>query len=205
MTQFLPKRDEINPIWIAKWGESFGSAELAHQLASNDRIFDRLLIRMLEAFGIDTDAEIKPEDAWAATAYGADRERLSRICGMVIHGHYLKTCITRESFEVISSVFSVEDMKIAVSLHHLHPDRSNFSADPENIEKLIVRCGKACIHAWKSGLEEQIGMRVYLMEKDEEREEEIHSTVSTDLARKIVTAVSIALNNETEETSPIAA
>lgn len=205
MSKFLPNRDEINPHWFTKWGETFGSAELAFQLANNDRIFDRMRNRMMQAFGIKIDAEMKQEDVWAAKAYGADRQRLATICGLVVHGEYLKKCTSKESFETLSNVFSLEDMKIAVSLHHLHPQESEFSSDISNIGTLIQRSGKSCINVWKAGLEQEIGMRVYLMENDDEHDEEISSTVGTGLANKIITAVSIALNNEKEETAPIAA
>lgn len=196
MNQFLPSRDEINPSWFERWGETFDAPQLALQMMSNDRLFASMRSRMFTAFGIDPNAEIKPEDTASAQAYGLDRERLARICGMVIHGDFLRTRTSRSDFQIISEVFSIEDLKIAVSLNHLHPKQSDFAADMTKIETLIVRCGKACIHSWKISLDEQIGMRVYLMETNEEQEEEISHTIESALARDIVIAVSTALLNE---------
>jgi len=198
MGQFLPSRDMINPRWFDRWGETFGSAELSRYMMLNERIFDRCRDRMLTAFGIDLRADISQEDIWAAQAYGEDHRRLARICGMVIHGEFLRTCVSRTDFEAISNVFTNDDLRIAVSLPHLHPPRSEFSADISKIETLIERCGKACIHAWKSGLGEEAGMRVYLMESDEELEDEITHTIDVQQANSIVTAVSIAILNETK-------
>ncbi len=205
MTQFLPNRDEINPRWFSRWGETFGSAELALQMTGNDRIFERMRGRMLEAFGINLKAELKQEDVWAAQAYGTDRNRLARICGMVIHGEFLRTCISKEDFNTIANVFSLEDLKTAVSLNHLHPKQSDFTTDASKIATLIERSGKSCIHAWKSSLEEEIGMRVYLMESDGELEEEITNSIDVGLANSIITAVSIALMNESNESPAVAA
>lgn len=196
MNKFLPSRDEINPSWFERWGETFDAPQLALQMMSNDRLFASVSNRMFTAFGIDTNANIKSEDIISAQAYGIDRERLARICGMVIHGDFLRTRTSREEFEIISEVFSIEDLKIAVSLKHLHPEQSDFTADLAKIETLIVRCGIACIHSWKTSLDEQIGMRVYLMETNEEREEEISYTIASAQAREIVIAVSTALLNE---------
>lgn len=205
MGRFLPTRDMINQRWFDRWGETFGTAELSHYMMSNERIFERCRDRMLTAFGIDLKADIKQEDVWAAKAYGENRTRLARICGMVIHGEYLRSCISKEDYATISSVFSVEDLKIAVSLNHLHPPRSEFVADVSKIETLIERSGNACIHAWKSGLDKEIGMRVYLMESDEELEAEVTHTMKTAQANAIMTAVSLSLlnehNNENSETS----
>ncbi len=196
MSKFLPSRDEINQSWFERWGETFDAPQLALQMMSNDRLFDALRNRMFSSFGIDPNANMRPDDVVSAQAYGFDRERLARICGMVIHGEFLRTRISKSDFERISEVFSVEDLKIAVSLNHLHPEQSDFTADMSKIETLIVRCGKACIHSWKASLDEQIGMRVYLMETNEEREEEISNTISNAKARDIVVAVSTALLNE---------
>jgi len=196
MSNFLPNRDEINPRWFERWGETFGSPQLALELIHNDRLFEATRNRMFATFGIDLMANIKPEDETAAKAYGADRERLTRICGMIIHGDFLRTCVSKSDFEIISEVFSLEDLKIAVSLNHLHPEQSEFTADMTKIATLIERCGKACVHSWKAGLDEQIGMRIYLMETDEEQEEEISHTIESKLARNIVIAVSMALMNE---------
>lgn len=196
MEKFLPNRDEINPSWFERWGEAFDAPQLALQMMSNDRLFSSLRNRMFTAFGIDLNASMKPEDIVSAQAYGDDKDRLARICGMVIHGDFLRTRISKADFERISEVFSIEDLKIAVSLNHLHPKQSHFTADMDKIETLIVRCGKACIHSWKTSLDEQIGMRVYLMETNEEREEEISNTIESAMAREIVIAVSTAILNE---------
>lgn len=196
MEKFLPNRDEINPSWFERWGEAFDAPQLALQMMSNDRLFSSLRNRMFTAFGIDLNASMKPEDIVSAQAYGDDKDRLARICGMVIHGDFLRTRISKADFERISQVFSIEDLKIAVSLNHLHPKQSHFTADMDKIETLIVRCGKACIHSWKTSLDEQIGMRVYLMETNEEREEEISNTIESAMAREIVIAVSTAILNE---------
>ncbi len=196
MNKFLPSRDEINPSWFERWGETFDAPQLALQMMSNDRLFEAMRNRMFSTFGIDPNVNIKPEDIVSAQAYGIDRDRLARICGMVIHGDFLRTRTSRSDFEIISQVFSIEDLKIAVSLNHLHPKQSDFTPDMEKIETLIVRCGKACIHSWKTSLDEQIGMRVYLMETNEEQEEEISYTIESAMARDIVIAVSTALLNE---------
>lgn len=196
MNNYLPNRDEINPNWFERWGETFDSPELAMEMMSNDRIFKAARNRMFEAFGMDVHAKIKPEDVKSAEAYGAQKERLARICGMVIHGDFLRTRISKSDFEMIANAFSVEDLRIAVSLGHLHPKQSEFAADMSKIETLIERSGKACIHSWKASLDEQIGMRIYLMETTEEQEEEITHTIDTAVARSIVIAVSIALINE---------
>jgi len=196
MPGFLPSRDMINPRWFDRWGETFGTAELSRYMMANERIFERCRDRMLTAFGIDLRADLSQEDIWAVQAYGEDHKRLARICGMVIHGEFLRTCVSKTDFEAISNVFTTEDLRIAVSLHHLHPPRSGFSADISKIETLIDRCGKACVHAWKSGLGEEAGMRVYLMEADEELEDEITHTIDAQQATSIITAVSLAILNE---------
>lgn len=196
MNKFLPGRDEINPSWFERWGETFDAPQLALQMMSNDRLSDAIRNRMFLSFGIDPNANMKQEDIVCAQAYGMDTDRLARICGMVIHGDFLRTRTSRSEFEIISQVFSLEDLKIAVSLNHLHPKQSDFTADMEQIETLIVRCGKACIHSWKTSLDEQIGMRIYLMETNEEREEEISHTIDSAMAREIVIAVSTAMLNE---------
>ena len=113
-----------------------------------------------------------------------------------MHGDFLRTRTSKPEFEIISQAFSIEDLKIAVSLNHLHPKQSEFAADMDKIETLIVRCGKACIHSWKTSLDEQIGMRVYLMETNEEQEEEVTHTIESAKAREIVIAVSTAILNE---------
>lgn len=205
MARYLPNRDEINPRWFDKWGDTFGSPDLALQMVQNDRIFERMRNRMLEAFGIDLTADLSQEDIWAAQAYGADRERLARICGMIIHGEFLRTCVSKDDFNAIASVFSVEDLKMAVSLNHLHPKQSEFTTDASKITTLIDRAGKACIHSWKSGLSEEIGMRVYLMESDPELEEDVKNSIDISLANTIITAVSIALMNENNESPAVAA
>ncbi len=197
MGKYLPYRDEINPSWFERWGETFDSPELALQMMSNDRIFQATRNRMFEAFGMDIKAEIKPEDIASAQAYGAEKDRLARICGMVIHGDFLRTRISKSDFNMIADVFAVEDLKIAISLGALHPKQSEFTADMAKIETLIERSGKACIHSWKTSLDEQIGMRIYLMETNEEQEEEITHTIESSTARAIVIAVSTALLNET--------
>lgn len=197
MNTFLPNRDEINPSWYERWGEKFDSPQLAMQMMHNDRIFTAASNRMFEAFGIQLNAELKPEDIMSAQAYGSQRERLARICGMVIHGDFLRTRISKSDFEIIATAFSLEDLKIAVSLSHLHGKQSNFEADMSKLETLIDHTGKACIHSWKTSLDEQIGMRIYLMETHQEQEEEITHTIETSIARNIVIAVSIALQNET--------
>ena len=197
MNSFLPSRDEINQRWFERWGATFGSPELAYHMISNDRIYEAARKRMFESFGMDLDADIKPEDVTATQVYSSDRIRLARLCGMVIHGNFLRTRISKSDFEIISEVFSLEDLKIAVSLANLHPKQSEFEADMVRISTLIDRCGKACIHSWKAGLDEQIGMRVYLMETDEEQEEEVTHTIENTFAREIVIAVSNALINET--------
>ena len=196
MNKFLPNRDEINPNWFERWGETFEAPQLALQMMSNDRIFVSMRKRMFTAFGIDPNANIKSQDIVSAQAYGIDRDRLARICGMVIHGDFLRTRTSKSDFDIISQAFSIEDLKIAVSLDHLHPKQSDFTADMEQIETLIVRCGKACIHSWKTSLDEQIGMRIYLMETNEEQEEEVSHTIESAMAREIVIAVSTALLNE---------
>ncbi len=197
MNKFLPNRDEINPSWFERWGETFDAPELALMMISNDRVFNTARTRMFEAFGINTNADIKPEDVITGEIYGTQRERLIRICGMVIHGDFLRTRISKSDFEMIAEAFSVDDLKIAVSLGHLHPKQSEFTADMSKIETLIDHCGKACLHSWKTGLDEQIGMRIYLMETTEEQEEEITHSIDAASARAIVIAVSIALKNET--------
>ncbi len=197
MNNYLPDRDEINPRWFERWGETFASPELALQMMANNRIFEAIRNRMFMAFGVDIKADMKPEDITSARIYGAERDRLARICGMVIHGDFLRTRISKSDFEMIANAFSVEDLKIAVSLVNLHPRQSEFTADMNKIETLIERCGKACIHSWKTSLDEQIGMRVYLMETNEEQEEEVTHTIEVNLARAIVIAVSTALLNET--------
>jgi len=196
MNKFLPSRDEINPNWFERWGETFEAPQLALQMMSNDRLFVSMRGRMFTAFGIDPNAKIKPEDIASAQTYGIDRDRLARICGMVMHGDFLRTRTSKSEFEIISQAFSIEDLKIAVSLNHLHPKQSEFAADMDKIETLIVRCGKACIHSWKTSLDEQIGMRVYLMETNEEQEEEVTHTIESAKAREIVIAVSTAILNE---------
>jgi len=196
MNKFLPSRDEINPNWFERWGETFEAPQLALQMMSNDRLFVSMRGRMFTAFGIDPNAKIKPEDIASAQTYGIDRDRLARICGMVMHGDFLRTRTSKPEFEIISQAFSIEDLKIAVSLNHLHPKQSEFAADMDKIETLIVRCGKACIHSWKTSLDEQIGMRVYLMETNEEQEEEVTHTIESAKAREIVIAVSTAILNE---------
>lgn len=196
MMKFLPNRDEINPKWFERWGETFGAPDLALHMMSNDRTFEATRNRMFQTFGINLNAEIKPEDINSAQAYGLDKDRLARICGMVIHGDFLRTRISKSDFEIISQVFSLEDLKIAVSLNHLHPQQSEFTADMSKIATLIERCGKACIHSWKTSLDEQIGMRVYLMETDEEQEEEITHIIEGAQARSIVIAVSSAMLSE---------
>jgi hypothetical protein len=197
MSRFLPKRDEVNPEWFQRWGETFGAPDLALEMMANERVFEASRDRMLTAFGIDLNADLKPEDVMASSAYGNDRDRLSRICGMVMHGNFLRTRTSNSDFQILSGVFPVEDLKIAISLHHLHPQESEFKADMDMISTLIERSGKACIHSWKTTLDEQAGMRIYVMETNEEKEEEIMHSVDAVSARAIVNAVSIALNNET--------
>ncbi len=197
MKKFLPNREELNPAWFERWGETFGAPHLAIDMMSNDRVFEASRDRMFESFGIDLNADLKPEDISSAQAYGLDRDRLCKISGMVIHGTFLRTRISKSDFQIISDVFSLEDLKIAVSLHHLHPQESEFEADMDQIATLIERSGKACIHSWKTSLDEQAGMRIYLMETNEEQEEEITHTIDTEMARSIVIAVGIAMTNET--------
>ena len=197
MGYYLPTRDEINSSWFERWGETFGSPALATKVLSNDRTSQIAQERMFTALGIDTKADIKPEDINAAQAYGADKKRLAHMCGMVIHGEFLRTCISKSDFEILSSVFTIEDLKTAISLSHLHQKQSDFTADMAKIEMLIEHSGKACISSWKTSLDEQIGMRIYLMETNEEQEEEFAHTIESSLARAIVIAVSNTFISET--------
>ena len=61
MNKFLPSRDEINPNWFERWGETFEAPQLALQMMSNDRLFVSMRGRMFTAFGIDPNAKIKPD------------------------------------------------------------------------------------------------------------------------------------------------
>jgi len=194
MSNFLPERDQINPRWFTVWGETFGAPELATQMSGNDRIFIRARERMFSALGIDMTAQQNADDIVSATAYSNDKSRLTRICGMVMHGEFLRGKIQKSDFELIAKIFSFEDLKIAVSLRHLHPDSSEFGSDMSRLSTLIEGAGLACIEAWKAGLDEQMGMRIHLIETDEDLEKEITQSVNAELAYEIVTEVSKKLN-----------
>ena len=196
MNRFLPERSDINPRWFHAWGESFGSSSLAIDMSNNDRIFARVRDRMFQAMGIDINAPLNEYDVLVAHAYATDKVRLARLCGMVFHGELLRNRISKSDFETISKIFDIDDLKLMASLRDLHAEDQTFQADMSKLSMLIERTGAACISSWKAGLDEQMGMRIHLMEADDEIEPEENTIVGTDIAKHIIMAVSQALLEE---------
>ncbi len=194
--QFLPERDQINPRWFHEWGALMGSPQLGESLSQNDRIWGRVRTRMFETLGIDLNARLPENEIIAATAYATERQKLVRLCGLVVYGRLLCTRVAKSDFETLAKQFSVEELQLAVSMHHLHPQVPPFSTDNSRLNTLINRAGEACLSAWKTTLTDQANMRLLLIEQSDETEELVSQNIGPELASQIVDEVSKAMMRE---------
>ncbi|MEO0327126.1 MAG: hypothetical protein AAF217_00870 [Pseudomonadota bacterium] len=190
MNPFLPSFGQVNRHWVQAWGESLGDTELAEKLVSNRRLADRAFNRMLNSFDMDLRATFPQDQIIAATAYAEDREKLVQLCGLTLQGKLLKSQVTKSDFDLIRKLFSIEDLRIAVSLSEFHQTETSFGSDIARLPELVARSGRACVGAWKSALSEQMSMRIQLMDDPNNTDEIIGQSVPVGSACNLVEAVS---------------
>ncbi len=190
MRSFIPEGSQIDSRWYSAWGEQFGIPELAGDMANNPRIADRMTLSVFESMKIDVRSRFGEDEIVPVAQFIDDRNRLTNLCGLVMHGELIRTQVCRTEFEALCKVFSVEDLQIAACLPELHGGRSEFGFEINKLPELVLRSGKACIQAWKTGLSEQMALRLQLLETEEETQPEDFQQVSAELSSAIVLAVS---------------
>jgi len=193
MDTFIPDVEQIDAFWLQKWGETFGSPDLALSMFKNDRIRDRVYKQMLETSELDITAKFQPAEIVALNVFITKRERLKKVCGLVVHGKLIREKIGKSDFEFLSKTFDFDDLKLAMSLRDLHPDGEEFEVDFSRLAEMVKRSGETCVDRWREQQSDQMKLRLMLTEDLSSQPELPHLHVSDEHISEIVGAVGMRL------------
>jgi len=191
---YLPSHELVNESWFEKWGQSVGSPAIGTKLSGNARVRERLFKLLIEAFEIDVNASLPAGEIAALKLYSQDKARLSKVCGLVLHASFLGGKVLKQDFEVISGLFDVADLRIAMSLKELSFPGSKHQTDINRISDLVQHSGEACISSWKASLSPETAKRVRLLEAETAENFETNPTINPEHAVQVVEAVSALLD-----------
>lgn len=186
---FVPEIENIHPAWYLRWGESIGSEALADEMFNNPRLQRRVYEQVLRAGDLQFDARFNPNEIACLIAYADDREKLERICGLVVYGTLLRENVTKDRYEQILKQIPLEDLRIAVGLREHHIADVSHSIDVDKVKELAQRTGRSCLSLWKNNLSIQMKIRIAYMDVPSDIDANEREFISPEEAGKIVTSV----------------
>ena len=182
----------IDSTWFEAWGESIGASSLGLEMSENSRLKDRLCERLMNLQGIDSNTQLPQEDAQALGVFGANRERLKTISGLVMLGDYLRKQITQEDFAAIGDSFASDDLRVALQLLELSTPFEGTNIDSSRIVELTERLGEQCIAAWKLNASDDLAKHISLIDPNQDNADKVE--LNQKHASAIIKAVSIQLS-----------
>ncbi len=196
MGHFIPEVGQVDTNWLSRWGDSFNSPQLAKGLFENPRLRDRVYQQMLLDSEIDVAASFDDSEMASLLAFSNHREKLKTVCGLVVHGAFIRSIVTKADFETLSKAFKPDDLQLALKLRDVHPAQSNFAVDLSKLGNLVKRAGKECVDRWRGSARPQLKLRLDLVDLPEDTLVFERSEISNDVANSIVKAASVAIQNK---------
>lgn len=193
MNSYIPSIDQIQPHWFEKWGATFGSTDLGAEMISNPRIRERAYQQMLDRSDIDQTAVLSEVELACIHAFTEKRDRLQKLCGLVVHGRCIRESVTKQSFDLISKQFGLDDLKLAMGLRDMHPDIGDFEIELARLGEMVTRSGLACIQQWRSSQSEQVQLRLALVDDGQAKTEPSKLAIGHDQILSIVEHVGTEL------------
>ena len=193
MAHYLPELEKIDTEWFELWGNTFGAPELVSAMLSNVRVRDRVARQMLHKSEVDLNASFSDVEQKVLRVFENDRNRLSLICGLVVHGRIIRGQVRKAGITALAKKFDWDDLRITASLRELHNDSQRFDIDLSRLDELVLRAGKMCLTQWRAGLNRQMQLRVDLMDRPHIEDVDSSLEIGIDYASAVVNAVCLRL------------
>ncbi|PHP66482.1 hypothetical protein CSC94_14485 [Zhengella mangrovi] len=152
---------------------ALGGEALLERIQADERLGPRLidLAARLEGMAFAPAAHDRPgtgtahgrQDADAARCWAADPARFERLCGLVHHGHHLRSSIRKADFERLLRDFTEEDLAVAFRLHHLHGQAGGRAIDMSRLKDLVDAAGRSIVAAWRGTIDPALDHEMALM------------------------------------------
>lgn len=196
MSRFVPSIDHVDPEWFKRWGATFGSPELALEMFQNERLRDRTYEQMLAHSDVEADIEFSDVELACLHSFINVRERLERVCGLVMFGRHIRDSVSRTQFEKMSKLFSVDDLKLVIELRDFHPEADAFSVDLSRLQEMVSRAGEACLAIWREHQSEQLQLRLALIDNSPALNDPAHLPLETEKIISLVETVGTRLASQ---------
>lgn len=147
--------DQVSSEATAAYSHALGSDRILSLLGSDARSRRRAMARVMEVAGLPAHTIFSTDTERVAAFVFADlTERLETVCGLIVYGQYIRSCVSRTQYAELCTNFAVEDINLACRLRELHVLHGENLINWLMLPALVASAGHNAVAAWLSSVDE---------------------------------------------------